>query len=173
MERRARRSGASRVKAAAGTASNVINIAEARTRLPQIVGSLETGSARSVVIGRRGAPAAAIIPYGLAEALQSPDKKRQLAALIVENLLPGAPGHLKAPALTELSRLPKADLERLWGIDSLSMSKDRLDALKAKMSHPEALERLSKRHAVAEAIQQAHESGLYEVLEDATSRIEL
>ena len=173
MERRTRKSGTSRVKAAAGTASGVINIAEARTNLPQIVGSLETGSATSVVIGRRGTPAAAIVPYQLAEALQSSDKKRQLAALIVENLLPGAPSHLKASAVTEVSRLPKADMERLWDIDSLSMDADRLEALKAKMSHPEALDRLAKRHAVAEAIQHAHETGLYDVLEDAASRIDL
>ena len=150
----------------------VLNIREARINLPQIVNSVATGFSRVVVIGRHGVPTAAIVPADLIVTLMKPgDKKRKLAALIVEELLADAPLHLKTPAVDELSRLPQSDLDKLWKIERLPLGKDRLASLQAKLAHPEALTRLVQRFDVATAIAKAREAGLYEIAEHATSRL--
>jgi hypothetical protein len=131
-----------------------------------------SGAYGGVMIGRRGEPTAAIIPSDLATALLEPgDTKRTWAAIIVARLLGGAPPHLKAPALEELSRLPKTDLDRLLGIERLPLTKSQSATLQAKLAHPEALARLVKRFELATAIRKAREIGLYEVAEDAMSSL--
>jgi prevent-host-death family protein len=162
---------ATRVVQAGVKSVSVVNIRDARRNLPQIVSSVATGDSRDVVIGRRGTPAVAIVSYELLEALRTGDKKRKMAALIVEDLLADAPPHLKTPAVDELSRLPKSDLDRLWDIDALPLSKVRLATLRGKLAHPEILDRLVQRFSVAAAISKARAAGLYESAEDATSRL--
>jgi prevent-host-death family protein len=149
----------------------VVNIREARENLSHIVRSVAAGSSKSVVIGNRGVPAVAVVSYDLAEALRSGDKKRRMAALIVEELLGDAPLHLKTPAVNELSRLPKSDLDRLWSIEALPLDGRKLGALRAKLAHPEALDRLVQRLHVATAISKARAAGLYDITEDATSAL--
>ena len=150
----------------------VLNIREARKNLSQIVSSVAAESSRGVVIGRRGEPTAAIVSYKMiAELLKPGDKKRKLAVLVVEELLGDAPLHLKMPAVEELSRLPISDLNRLWKIERLPLDEAEFASLQAKLAHPEALARLVRRFSLATAIRKAREAGLYDMAEDATSRL--
>jgi prevent-host-death family protein len=149
----------------------VVNIREARENFSHIVSSVAAGSSRSVVIGNRGVPAVAVVSYDLAEALRSTDKKRRMAALIVEELLGDAPLHLRTPAVNELSQLPKSDLDRLWGIEALPLGERELSALRGKLAHPEVLDRLVQRFNVAAAISKARAAGLYDTAEDVTSAL--
>jgi hypothetical protein len=93
-------------------------------------------------------------------------KKRKLALLITEELLGEAPQHLRLPAVEELSSLPMDDLVRLFKLDSLAFSDDELTAIKARMAHPEALDRLCQRYELAATLSRARAAGLYEAAED-------
>jgi antitoxin (DNA-binding transcriptional repressor) of toxin-antitoxin stability system len=149
----------------------VLNIREARAHLPQIVSSVAAGSS-SVAIGPRGEPTAAIVSYQWACGLLTPGaKKRKLALLVVDELLPDAPPHLKMPAVDELSRLPMRDLDVLWRIDRLPSGTRELAMLQAKLAHPDVLVRLVRRSEVATAIKRAREAGVYDMAEDATSDV--
>jgi prevent-host-death family protein len=170
-DRGAKRSQVTKAVVSAECKTVVVNIREARENFSHIVSSVAAGSSRSVVIGNRGVPAVAVVSYDLAEALRSGDKKRRMAALIVEELLGDAPLHLKTPAVDELSRLPKSDLDRLWGIETLSLSDRKLGALRTKLAHPEVLDRLVQRFNVTTAISKARAAGLYDSAEDATSAL--
>jgi hypothetical protein len=154
-----------------GACFDVLSIREARTALPQIVSSVASESRGSVAVGPHRNPAAAIVPYWVCDLLAPGQKKRKLAILIAEELLPRVPLHLKRPAVDELSLLPQRDLEVLWGIDSLPSSKGDISALQEKLSHPEILSRLIRRLQVAETLAAAREAGLYDAAEEATSDV--
>ena len=151
-------------------APSAITIRAARRDLPGIVDAVATGRSRGIAVGPRGKPNALVVSYEVYEALMSHgDKKRKLALLITEDLLGDAPRHIRMPAVDELSRLPMDDLVRLFKLDSLSLGPDKLNAIKARMAHPQALERLCQRFELAVTLSRAREAGLYEAAEDVTS----
>ena len=155
------------VRATGSATPTVITIRDARRDLPGIVEAVASGRSRGVAVGPRGKPNAMVVSYEVYEALVSHgDKKRKLALLITEDLLGDAPQHIRLPALEELSRLPMGDLIRLFRLDSLSLSHDELTAIKARMAHPVALDRLCQRYELAATLSRARESGLYEAAED-------
>jgi prevent-host-death family protein len=150
----------------------VITIRDARRDLPGIVEAVASGRSRGVAVGRRGKPNAMVVSYEVFEALVSHgDKKRKLALLITEELLGEAPQHIRLPAVDELSRLPMDDLVRLFKLDSLSLSQEELTAIKARMAHPEALDRLCQRYELAATLARAREAGLYEAAEDTANGV--
>lgn len=149
----------------------MVNIREARNNLPLIVRRVAEGTSSSVTIGKRGEPTAAIVSYEFLRLLRGSDKKRKLAALIVEDLLAEAPLHLRSPAVDELSRLPKSDLDKLWRLEALPVDQRQRTELRSKLAHPEVFDRLVQRFDVAMAIKKARAAGLYEVAEDAASRL--
>ena len=151
-------------------ASLVMNIRAARENLPGIVDAVATGRSRGVAVGRRGKPHALVVSYEVYEPLIGHgDKKRKLALLITEELLGDAPQYIRMPAVEELSRLPMDDLVRLFKLDSLSLGPEKLSAIKARMGHPEALDRLCQRFELAATLSRAREAGLYESAEDMSS----
>ncbi len=144
-----------------------ITIRDARENLPGIVDAVTTGRSRGVAVGRRGKPNALVVSYDIYEPLIGHgDKKRKLALLITEELLGDAPQHIRMPAVEELSRLPMDDLVRLFKLESLSLGPEKLSAIKARMGHPEALDRLCQRFELAATLSRAREAGLYETAED-------
>jgi hypothetical protein len=150
----------------------VLKIGEAREKLPQMVGSLESGSSATYIVGRYGRPAAAIVSYqrfGLM--LVRGNKKAKLAFLIVEDLLQDAPQHLKAPAIAEVGRLPMSDLMALWRLDALPTNDREASLVRKRLLHPEALDRLLQRARIARAIADARSAGLYEMAEDAANQL--
>jgi len=148
-------------------AFSVMNIRAARENLPGIVDAVTTGRSRGVAVGRRGKPNALVVSYEVYESLIGRgDKKRKLALLITEELLGDAPQHIRMPAVEELSRLPMDDLVRLFKLDSLSLPPGELNAVRARMAHPEALDRLCQRFELAVTLSLAREAGLYETAED-------
>ena len=151
-------------------ASSVMNIRAARENLPGIVDAVTTGRSRGVAVGRRGMPHALVVSYEVYEPLIGHgDKKRKLALLVAEELLGDAPQHIRMPAVEELSRLPMDDLVRLFKLDSLSLAPEKLQAVRARMAHPEALDRLCQRFELAATLSRAREAGLYETVEDMST----
>lgn len=150
--------------------TRVITIRDARRTLPKIVDAVTTGESRGVVVGPRGKPDALVVSFERYQPLiNRGDKRRKLALLIVEDLLGDAPQHIRMPAVDELSRLPMGDLVRLFKLESLPSGRQDLASIKAKMSHPEALDRLHQRIELAATISRAREAGLYEAAEDMAS----
>ena len=147
-----------------------ITIRDARENLPGIVDAVTTGRSRGVAVGRRGKPNALVVSYEVYEPLIGHgDKKRKLALLITEELLGDAPQHIRMPAVDELSKLPMDDLVRLFKLDSLALTQEQLNVIKARMAHPEALDRLCQRFELAAVLSRAREAGLYEAAEDLSS----
>lgn len=145
-----------------------LKIGEARTRLPDLVRTVESSS-DAFAIGPRGNPSAMLISYNRVEPLLKPGIEPKLALVLVEQLLASAPLHLRTPAVDELSALPVDDLRQLLFINSLPLSKTQTQKMKKSLKHPEALDRLVRRFELATAIASAREAGLYEALEHETS----
>lgn len=151
----------------------VIKIGDARSNLPQMVTSLESGERAGYVVGPYGRPSAALVSFErFRPLLAKGSKKERFALLIADELLPEAPQHLWASAIQELSRLPKSDLIKLWRLTEAS-GPEEFAAIRAHLQHPEALDRLLARIRVASAISQARKEGLYEAAEDLTGDIDL
>jgi hypothetical protein len=152
--------------------SRAFKIGEARDRLPQIVAQVQSGSVRSVTIGSRGESSLLCVSYPRYGALIARgNKTEKLALLIVDELLPDAPPHLRTPAIAELAQLTMGDLEKLWEVESLPLSVGKARDLKRLMENPGALDRLSKRAEIAHVLVQAREAGLYDALEDAMQSV--
>jgi len=150
----------------------VFNIRQARENLPSIVDSVASESLRGVAIGRRGQPDVVVVGYQWINSfLRRGDKKRRFAFLVVEDLLPDVPLHLKVPAIEELAHLPMKDLSILWRLDRLPETEDAVAELQARLAHPQIVPRLVQRLRVAAAIRKAREAGLYDMAEDATSHV--
>ena len=93
----------------------------------------------------------------------------ELARMIVENLLGGAPKHIRSPQIEELTRLSKDDLLLLARVEELPLGQPSERELRKKLSDVGLLDRLFKRHRIASAIASAKKKGLYETAEDLTS----
>lgn len=149
---------------------HTLKIGEARTRLPELVRTVE-GSSDTYTIGQRGHSSAVLMSYQRAEPLLSPDMEPKLALVIVEQLLANAPLHLRTPAVDELSALPLDDLRQLASISALPLGQTQARELKEGLEHPEALDRLTRRFELAESIKRAREAGLYEAVEHEASNV--
>lgn len=169
-----RKSGAGFTKQKTTTSQKitVLKIGEARDSLPQMVNSLESGASGTYVVGRYGKPSAALVSYHRFEPMfRKGNKKAKLALLIVENLLEGAPQHIKSPAIAELSELPVSDLVALWRLDAIPADDAAASIERDKMHHPEVFDRLRQRARIAHAIADARSAGLYEMVEDASNDV--
>jgi PHD/YefM family antitoxin component YafN of YafNO toxin-antitoxin module len=156
------------VKAGKASSEHNLKIGEARTRLPDLVRTVE-GSSDTYTIGQRGNPSAVLLSRKRVEPLLKPEIEPKLALVIVEQLLADAPLHLRTPAVDELSELSRNDLLKLLTISSLPLSKAEAGKLKKDLEHSEALDRLTGRFELAKAIARAHEAGLYEAAEHEAS----
>lgn len=147
----------------------ILMVAEARANFTRLISDVETGPGNSVLVGPRGKPSMACVSYIRFEpVLKHGNKAEKLAFLIVEELLPDAPLHLRVPAVRELSGLPLEDLELLLHIEELPLRDADAKALKQRMLHPEAFDRLTRRAHLVQTIANARESGFYDVIEDAS-----
>lgn len=147
-----------------------LKIGEARKRLPDLVRTVDDSSV-VYTIGQRGKPTAAVLSYNRVKALFGRKIEPKLALVIVEQLLPDAPPHLRTPAVDELSGLSSGDLLQLLTIDCLPLSRTKTRELKKGLEHPEALDRLVRRFELATAISRARDAGLYEVAEHQASNV--
>lgn len=147
-----------------------LQITEARKRLPELIDAVESSSQRWFTIGKRKNKSAMVVSYRRIEALFTERKEPKLALVIVEQLLPDAPTHLRTPAIDELSQLSSDDLLKILTIDKFPLSKKRIRELEKKLEHPEALKRLIRRFELAKAISQAQEAGVYEATEHKTGK---
>lgn len=145
-----------------------LKIREARTHLPEVV---KTVGASSVfyTVGQRGDNTAMIVSSQRVQPLFERRIEPKLALVVVEQLLPDAPMHLKAPAIAELSQLCSSDLLQLLTIDALPISKKRLGEMRKQLAQPVVFDRLLRRFELAQAIQCATDEGLYDVTEHKTS----
>ena len=165
-----------KVSAAPGEASHApvahLNIREARTKLSQLVSDMD--SSQSVVtLGRRNVRSAVLASFARFEPVLSGDYKSRLAFFIVENLLGGAPLHIRRPQVDELQNASKDDLLLLARVEDLPLGQRSERELRKKLSDAKLLDRLLKRHKIASAIASAQKEGLYEAAEDLTSRVDL
>lgn len=150
--------------------TTILKMSEARDRFPQMVSSIESGWQGSFIVGKYGRPTAAVVSYQRFEpVLADTPKKERIAFLIVEDLLPHAPQHIKTPAIAELRRLSIEDLMALIGVDELPVPEKARKRLRASLSQPEVLDRLEKRARLAEVLNDAREQGLYDILEDGAT----
>lgn len=149
-----------------------LNIRDARARLSGLVNDME--SSQSVyTVGRRNNPTAVLTSYARFEPFLDGDYKSRLAFMIVENLLRGAPKHIRNPQIEELKNLSKDDLLLLARVEKLPLDKHTERVLKKELSDLRILDRLLKRHQIATAIASAKKEGLYEAAEDLTGRVNL
>ncbi|MDJ0764992.1 MAG: hypothetical protein QNJ97_18565 [Myxococcota bacterium] len=149
-----------------------LNIRDARARLSGIVNDME--SSQSVyTVGRRNNPTAMLTSYARFEPFLDGDYKSRLAFMIVENLLRGAPKHIRNPQIEELRNLSKEDLLWLARVEKLPLDEYTEGVLKENLSDLRILDRLLKRHQIALAIASAQKEGLYEAAEDLTGRVNL
>lgn len=170
----ARMPAAVRVGVAASPRENLqhFNIRTARDNLPKLVSDVE-GQTMAYTLGRREDPSVLMVGYDQFEALFRTDFKARLAFLVVWNLLEGAPEHLRKPQFEELLSLPKEDLFTLLDIERLPLAPRRLQEIESNLSDSRILQRLLKRARIAKAIQDAEREGLYEVLENQSSQVDL
>ncbi|HET6352549.1 MAG TPA: hypothetical protein VFG89_10545 [Coriobacteriia bacterium] len=148
---------------------HVHKIGETRTRLPQMVSSLESGESASYVVGAYGKPSAALVSYArFRPLLEKGSKEERFALLIADELLAEAPPHLWTSAIAELSALPKCDLLELWKLTAASTDSE-IKSLRARLRHPDALDRLMLRMRVAQSIGEARDAGLYDAAESMAS----
>ncbi len=149
-----------------------LNIRDARARLSRLVNDMEDSQA-AVTLGRRNSPTALLTSYSRFKPFLDGDYKSRLAFMVVENLLDGAPKHIRNPQIEELIRLSKDDLLLLTRVEKLPLAPNTKGMLKKNLSDVKILDRLLKRHQIARAIASAQEEGLYEAAEDLTSRVDL
>ncbi|MFO8070629.1 MAG: hypothetical protein R6V85_02030 [Polyangia bacterium] len=165
-----------RASAAPGEASHApvahLNIRDARAKLSKLVNDMES-SQLTVTLGRRNSPTAVLTSYSRFEPVLSGDYKSRLAFIVVENLLDGAPRHIRNPQIEELAHASKDDLLLLARVEELPLGQRSERELRKKLSDSRLLDRLLKRHQIARAIASAQKEGLYEAAEDLTSRVDL
>ena len=149
-----------------------LNIRDARARLSGLVNDMEN-SQSVFTVGPRNMPTAMLTSYSRFKPFLSGDYKTRLAFMIVENLLEGAPKHIRNPQLEELTHLSKDDLLLLTRVEKLPLDASTEGMLKEHLSDLRILDRLLKRHQIAAAIASAQKEGLYEAAEDMTSRVSL
>lgn len=149
-----------------------LKIGLVRENLSKIIVHVASDSGQPVVVGSRGEPSVMCVSYDKYKPLLGRgNRAEKLALLVVDELLPDAPPHIRNPAIAELSRLPMSDIETLWGIESFPQSERQARVIKGQMQHPEALDRLAQRARVTRVLTEAREAGLYEALDDAMSSV--
>jgi hypothetical protein len=116
---------------------------------------------------------AVLTSYSRFEPFLKGDYKSRLAFMVVENLLGGAPRHIRTPQIDELTRSTKDDLLLLARIEKLPLDRRTESELRKSLSDMRILDRLLKRHQIASAIASAQKEGLYEATEGLTSRVDL
>ncbi len=147
---------------------HVFKIAEARQGLSKIVVDVGSDASHSVVVGSRGKPTMICVSYErFRPLLEHGNRAEKLALLVVEELLPAAPEHIRSSAVEELARLSMADLECLWGIEAFPVAPKAEREIKRRMDNPEALDRLAQRARVCSVLAEARDAGLYDTLGDA------
>lgn len=155
-----------------GIPDHVFRIGEARENLSKIVIDVALDPSRTVVVGSRGIPTMICVSYQRFEPmLRRGNRTEKLALLVVDELLADAPPHIRAPAIRELSQLPMADLECLWGIETFPLTARQTANLKRMMAHPEALDRLAERARVAQVLSEARAAGLYDTLDHESGNV--
>lgn len=149
-----------------------LNLREARANLSQLLSEMEI-SQSAVTLGRRNVRIAVLASFARFEPLLNGGYKSRLAFVIVENLLGGAPQHLRRPQIEELQGASKDDLLLLARVEKLPPDKYAEGVIKKHLSDQRLWNRLLKRHKIASAIASAQKEGLYETAEDLTSRVDL
>jgi hypothetical protein len=149
-----------------------INIREARAQLSQLVSDMES-SPSVITLGRRNLRSAVLASFARFEPVLSGDYKTKMAFFIVENLLAGAPLHIRKPQIEELAHASKDDLLLLARVEKLPMDRRTEDSLRKSLGDARLLDRLLKRSRIALAIAAARAEGLYEAAEDLTGRVDL
>ena len=97
--------------------------------------------------------------------------QNELAKMFIQKLFPeNTPIHLKGSQLSEFKKLSLNKLLPLIRIESLPIDPKKRSQI-VKSIGARTIERLEKRYEIAKSI--AEEQGLYDIMEDATGKIDL
>ena len=149
------------------------NVSEFRKKMKTIFQTIMEVRQGTTVIKRHGDAQAVILPANYKVLTEKKIKYgKWLAFMITENLLPKAPTQFKEPQMKELQDLPLRKLFALMDIKRLPLSVKQRGSLSRTVGKP-VIQRLEKRHEIAQAIAEAEEQGLYDVVESQTGEVDL
>ena len=148
------------------------NISEFRKNAPEIIRRI-ADYGKGVIVTNRKTPKVVVLPFKYnTMADKNVHYSQWLSLMFTERFLPDAPSHLKDPQSLELKQLSLKQLSALLEVEHLPVNKklrSRIERVVGKVF----LERLEKRHKIANAIREAETSGLYEAVEHQTGEIDL
>ena len=98
--------------------------------------------------------------------------QKKMAVDLVEFLLDGAPQHLKTAQLSEIEKLPPDKAIHVMTIRALPMDTEKRKNL-IKVLGQKFIERLHKRHEVAQVIKKSDKEGLYDIIENTSGMVDL
>ena len=149
-------------------------ITEARKNLPSLVRNAAAGNDLAT-IGVKGKDQVVLLSYARYKALAnklaaSVDMRQQVAEGITKRLLRDAPSHLVVPQVRELAALTLGELAVLLPLERLPLEPEERSRVVGRLKkNGVVLDRLERRHGIAQAIAKAAGEGLYEALEHRTS----
>ena len=149
------------------------NITDFRKHMPSIIRTIFT-TGRGVTVSKRHGETQAVLLPGKYKVLAEKQIEygKWLAFMFTERLLPEAPPQLKEPQLKELEKLPLRKLIPLLDVKKLPLSNKQRSSL-SKTIGKVVVQRLEKRHQIAQAIAEAEKHSLYDVAESQTGEIDL
>lgn len=149
------------------------NITEFRKHISPIFRAIYATGQGVTVTKRRSEVQAVLLP-GKYKVLAEKRIKyaKWLAFMFTEQLLPDAPAHLKEPQMKELENLQLRKLKALLEVESLPLSEKQRSSLSRTVGKT-ILQRLEKRHQIAQAITEAEKHGLYDAVESQTGEVDL
>jgi hypothetical protein len=149
------------------------NVTEFRKQITSIIRTiLATGQGVTVTKRRSGTQAVLLPGKYKVLAEKQIEYAKWLAFMFTEQLLPDAPSHLKEPQMKELENLPLHKLKAFLEIKSLPLSERQRSSISRTVGKT-ILQRLEKRHQIAQAIAEAEKHGLYNAVEGQTGEVDL
>lgn len=148
------------------------NISEFRKHITTIIRTIfATGQGVTVTKGRSEAQAVLLPGKYRLLAEKKIEYVKWLAFMFTERLLSEAPAHLKEPQMKELENLQLRKLKALLEVESLPLSEKQRSRLSRTVGKT-ILQRLEKRHEIAQAIAEAEKHDLYDAVESQTGEVD-
>ncbi len=142
-----------------------ISMSDFRSKIKDYINKMKERGV-PVIINIRNKPVGIFVPYDEYEAIVSKKDsyKESLAHLIANNLLEGAPPHLKKAQLTDLLTLSEENLKLMLDVRTFPIPSQLKNMLIMKVGE-DIITRLLKRIKIATAIADAEKEGLFEISE--------
>ncbi|ACL04420.1 prevent-host-death family protein [Desulfatibacillum aliphaticivorans] len=147
------------------------SISKARENLSGLL-KLVIGENRPVKLTRRGSQSGALLVPDRFEILTNKKAgyEHKLTLLIADYLLPDAQPNFVEAQIADLNTLNLEQLATLLKVKRLPLESEQREALSAIVGL-EFLDRLEKRHRVAQSVKEAEELGLYEANEHHANKL--